>query len=310
MSPRPTDPTPSVQIVEVAPRDGLQNEAARLDTATKVQLINAAVDAGARRIEATSFVHPRRVPQMADAEAVMDAVPRRAGVAYIGLALNLQGVERALSARCDEINLVVVASETFNQRNQGTSSDATLAMIEEATGTIHAAGARVSVTVAASFGCPFEGEVPTGRVVELARRVVAAGCDELALADTIGVAVPRDIHQRVEAVRGAVGGVSFRLHLHDTRHTGIANAQAAIDAGVDVLDAALGGIGGCPFAPAATGNIATEDLLYLLDRSGIAHGWSTPAAIEIVSWLEKRLGHALPGMLARAGAFPPSVPIA
>jgi hydroxymethylglutaryl-CoA lyase len=293
-----------VEIVEVSPRDGLQNEPVVLSTDDKVSLIEQAIAAGARRIEATSFVNPARVPQMADADEMMARVPRRDDVSYIGLALNDRGVQRALDAGCDEVNFVVVASETFNQRNQGTSTDGSLATFETLARTIHDHGRRASLTIAATFGCPFEGEVDVARVVGIAERAVAAGADEVALADTIGVAVPADVTQRVAAVREVTGDVPLRIHLHDTRHTGIANAVAAIDAGVMILDASLGGIGGCPFAPAATGNIATEDLLYLLDRSGINHGWSLPAAVSLPPWLEERLGAPVPGMLARAGGFP------
>ncbi len=292
------------EIVEVSPRDGLQNEPVILPTRDKVELIERAVAAGARRIEATSFVNPERVPQMADAAEVMAAVPREDGVSYIGLALNARGVDRALEAGCDEVNVVVVASDTFNRRNQGVATLASLAAFETLAGTIRDAGRRASLTIAASFGCPFEGEVAVGRVVDIAARGVAAGADEVALADTIGVAVPADVTARVAAVREVTGGVPLRLHLHDTRHTGIANAYAALQAGVRVLDASIGGIGGCPFAPAATGNIATEDLLYLLDRSGIEHGWSLPTVAAAVPWLEERLGSPVPGMAAKAGPFP------
>lgn len=296
-----------VQIVEVSPRDGLQNEDVLLDTDTKVALITRAIDAGARRIEATSFVHPGRVPQMADAEAVMASVPRREDVAYIGLALNERGVARALSAACDEVNLVVVASDTFSQRNQGMATAHFVAALPAAVKRIHDAGARASVTLAAAFGCPFEGEVDVARVKDLARQVVESGVDELALADTIGVAVPSDVRARVSALDSVRGDVPLRLHLHDTRNTAVANAAAAIEAGVEVLDASLGGIGGCPFAPAATGNVATEDLLYLLERSGEAHHWNVQKAMAAASWVGEQLGRPVPGALTRAGWFPPPI---
>lgn len=301
---RGDDPGNTVEIVEVSPRDGLQNESVVLSTEDKLELIDRAVAAGARRLEATSFVHPTRVPQMADAEAVMAGVPRRDGLVWIGLALNERGVRRALDAACDEVNYVVVASDTFSDRNQGMTSDAAMAQFVSMADAIHGDGRGASVTIAASFGCPFEGEVPVSRVVDLARQAIEAGADEIALADTIGVAVPADIHERVAAVRPVIGDVPLRLHLHDTRHTGIANAQAGIDAGVTILDASLGGIGGCPFAPAATGNIATEDLLYLLHRSGIEHGWDLATAMTVPPWLDDKLGQRTPGMLARAGNFP------
>lgn len=293
-----------VEIVEVSPRDGLQNEDVILSTDDKVRLIELAIEAGARRIEAASFVNPKRVPQMADGDDVMARVPRDRGVSYIGLALNGRGVDRALAADCDEVNYVVVASETFNQRNQGVGTFASLETFEQLASQIHAAGKRASVTIAATFGCPFEGEVDLARVVEIAERAVAAGADEIALADTIGVAVPADVHARVAAVREVVGDTPLRIHLHDTRHTGIANALAAIEAGIDVLDASIGGIGGCPFAPAATGNIATEDLVYLLDRSRIRHDLDLDAVCAAVPWLEDKLGKQAPGMISRAGGFP------
>lgn len=298
----------NVEVVEVSPRDGLQNEPVVLPTAAKVHLIEQAIAAGARRIEATSFVNPKRVPQMADADEVMAQVPRTDGVAYIGLALNDRGVRRAIDAGCDEVNYVVVASETFNRRNQGVGTEQSLRTFEDLAGVIHDAGRRASVTIAATFGCPFEGEVAVDAVVQIAERAVAAGADEVALADTIGVAVPADVTQRVAAVRDVTADVPLRIHLHDTRHTGIANADAAIRAGVTILDASIGGIGGCPFAPAATGNIATEDLLYLLDRSGVAHGWSLDRTVAVVPWLEEQLGKPTPGMLAKAGGFPAGSP--
>lgn len=293
-----------VQIVEVSPRDGLQNEKVVLSTVDKLHLIERAIAAGARRIEAASFVNPARVPQMADAAEVMAGVPRNLDVSYIGLALNGRGVQRALEADCDEVNYVVVASETFSQRNQGSSTDESLATFEELSAQIHDAGKRSSVTIAASFGCPFEGEVDLGRVVDIAARSAAAGADEIALADTIGVAVPADIRRRIAAIREVTGATALRIHLHDTRHTGIANALAAIESGIDVLDASIGGIGGCPFAPAATGNIATEDLVYLLDRSGIEHGLDLDLLCEVVPWLEQKLGITAAGMIAKAGGFP------
>ena len=293
-----------IQLVDVSPRDGLQNEPVVLDTDTKVALIRQAIDAGARRIEATAFVQPAQVPQLADAEDVMAAVPRRSDVSYIGLALNRRGVDRAIAAGCDEINLVVVATDTFCRRNQGRSTAETMADHGSAIASINSAGRRTSLTIGAAFGCPFEGEVPLGRVVDLARQARDLGVDEVALADTIGVAVPRDITTRVESVAAVLDQIPLRVHLHDTRHTGIANAQAAIDAGVRILDASIGGMGGCPFAPNATGNVAMEDLLYLLDRSGYQHGWDFDRVAPIVAWLEERLGRDLPGMASKAGHFP------
>jgi hydroxymethylglutaryl-CoA lyase len=296
-------PEIKAEIVEVSPRDGLQNEGAMLPTAAKVELIQRAVAAGIRRIEAVSFAHPKRVPQMADAEAVMAALPR-GGASYIGLVMNLRGLERALAAGVSEINFVVVASETFSRRNQGASIDETLRTWSEVARQAHTAKVPTSVTIAASFGCPFEGEVPTKRVVDLARRIAEHHPGELALADTIGVASPRDVIDRITAVREAVPAISLRCHFHNTRNTGLANAYAAIESGVRVLDASLGGIGGCPFAPGATGNIATEDLAFMLHRMGISTGLDLHKLVETALWIETRLARPVPGALARAGLFP------
>jgi hydroxymethylglutaryl-CoA lyase len=297
-----------VDILEVSPRDGLQNEATILSTADKVELVERAVRTGARRIEVTSFVNPSRVPQMADADEVMAAVPRDEGVAYAGLVMNRRGLDRALNAGVDEIDVVVVATDTFCQRNQGMTTaqacDTAAELVREA----HAAGVFTTITVGASFGCPFEGEVSLARLREVVRRVVDAGPDEIALADTIGVAVPAEIKERLALVREvADSGGPLRLHLHDTRHTGVANAVAAVEAGVQTLDASIGGAGGCPFAPKATGNVATEDLVYLFQRMGVATGLDLGSVIETVGWLEERLGKRLPGALASAGGFPPTV---
>jgi len=292
----------SVEIVEVAPRDGLQNASAILSTAAKIDLIARAVAAGARRIEVASFVNPARVPQMADAEAVVAGLPR--GVArYIGLALNLRGYERALAARMDEVNFSLMASDTFNRRNQGAGTAQTLAVWARVQ---QAARGQVPVglTIGAAFGCPFEGEVPLARLMAVVEQAMAHPPAELALADTIGVAVPRDVAARVAAVRAAYPDVPLRLHLHNTRNTGIANAWAGVVAGVRVLDASLGGVGGCPFAPRATGNIATEDLVYMLERSGVATGMDLAGCIAAAGWLEGQLGQTLPGMVMKAGGFP------
>jgi hydroxymethylglutaryl-CoA lyase len=296
-------PETKVEIVEVSPRDGLQNEGTMLSTAAKVELIRRAADAGLKRIEAVSFAHPKRVPQMADAEAVMAALPRGAA-SYIGLVMNRKGLERALAAGVSEINFVVVASETFNRRNQGASTDESIAVWAEVARESRAAKVPVSVTIAASFGCPFEGEVPTARVVDVARRVAEYQPDELGLADTIGVATPRDVAERVGAVRAAVPSIPLRCHFHNTRNTGIANAYAAFEAGVRVLDASLGGIGGCPFAPGATGNIPTEDLAYMLNRMGVDTGLDLKKLVETALWIETQLTKPVPGALSRAGLFP------
>lgn len=295
-----------VQIVEVAPRDGLQNEDRVLGTATKVELIRRLMDAGHTRIEAVSFVHPKRVPQMADAEAVMAAVERRPGVALAGLVLNERGYERAVEAKVDEINYVVVATDTFSQRNQGTTVDEALGLWARIGKRARQDGLFTTVTISAAFGCPFEGDVSVARVAEVAARVAEVGVDELALADTIGVGVPADVTAKLAAVAEAAPGIRLRCHFHDTRNTGLANAYAAVEAGVGVLDASLGGIGGCPFAPAATGNIPTEDLAYMLERMGIDTGVDLPALLPSVEWISEQLGKPVPGMLAKAGLFPPA----
>lgn len=295
----------AVEICEVSPRDGLQNEDVLISTEDKVELVERAIRAGARRIEVTSFVHPKRVPQMADAEDVMAAVPRMDGVSYAGLIMNARGLERALTAKVDEINVVVVATDTFCERNQGMTTweacDAAAVLVVEA----RAAGVRSTVTIGASFGCPFEGEVSVSRLRSVLDRVVDAGPDELALADTIGVAVPSGVTERLALARDVAGAdLPLRLHLHDTRHTGVANAVAAVAAGVTTLDASIGGTGGCPFAPNATGNVATEDLVYLFDRMGVEHGLDLDSVVATTAWLEERLGKQLPGALLRAGGFP------
>lgn len=295
----------TVEILEVSPRDGLQNEKTILSTEDKVDLVQRAVRAGARRIEVTSFVNPARVPQMADADEVMAALPRHEGLKYAGLVMNRRGLDRALAGYVDEIDVVVVATDTFCQRNQGMSTaeacDTAAELVQEA----RAAGVFSTITIGASFGCPFEGEVPVDRLREVVQRVVDAGPDELALADTIGVAVPSDVKRRLEIARQAAGPeIPLRLHLHDTRHTGVANAVAAVEAGVTTLDASIGGAGGCPFAPNATGNVATEDLVYLFDRMGVRTGLDLESVTESVAWLEERLGKQLPGALARSGGFP------
>lgn len=296
---------PRVDIVEVSPRDGLQNEATVLSTADKVELVERAVKAGARRVEVTSFVNPSRVPQMADADELMAALPRHNGVSYAGLVMNGRGLDRALAAGVDEIDVVVVATDTFCRRNQGMTTAEACATAGELVGRAREAGVRSTVTVGASFGCPFEGEVALDRLREVLARVVAAGPDELALADTIGVAVPSDVTARLALAREVAGAeLPLRLHLHDTRHTGVANAVAAVAAGVTTLDASIGGAGGCPFAPNATGNVATEDLVYLFDRMGADTGLDLATLVDASAWLEDRLGKRLPGALQRAGGFP------
>ncbi|WP_262848218.1 hydroxymethylglutaryl-CoA lyase [Mumia quercus] len=295
----------SVVVCEVSPRDGLQNESVVLPTEAKVELVSRALAAGARRIEAVSFVNPQRVPQMADAEAVMSAVPRSDDVAYAGLVMNRRGLDRALAAAVDEVNVVVVATDTFCRRNQGTTTAEACDAAAEIVADARAAGVATTVTVGAAFGCPFEGEVSTARLDEVVARVAEAGADEIALADTIGVAVPAAVTERLALLaRRATSGTRRRLHLHDTRNTGVANAVAGVAAGVDVLDASIGGVGGCPFAPNATGNVATEDLVYTFARSGIETGLDLATLIDAAGWLEGEIGRRLPSALLRAGPFP------
>jgi hydroxymethylglutaryl-CoA lyase len=295
-----------ITIVEVSPRDGLQNESVVLSTDAKVELITQLVGAGARRVEAVSFAHPRLVPAMADAEAVMERVPRPEGVSYAGLVLNRRGLDRALGAGVDEVNVVVCVSETFSQRNQNMSTGEAMRQAAEVTAGAKAAGLFTTLTLATAFGCPFEGEVPAARVVSLARQAADAGVDELCLGDTVGVGVPAQVRELTAGVRAAVGDTPpLRYHFHNTRNTGFANAFAAVLDGVDVLDSSAGGIGGCPFAPNATGNIATDDLVYLLERMGLGTGFDLARLLPTAAYLSDQLGHEVPALLPRAGVFPP-----
>jgi hydroxymethylglutaryl-CoA lyase len=296
--------TRHIEIVEVGPRDGLQSEPEIFPTESKVELIRRLIEAGLRRIEVASFVHPKKVPQMADAEAVLAALPRREAVQYVGLVLNRKGFERALAAGCTEIGMVTAASESFAQRNQGASVDDTVRAWEEIASLAHANGIRAQVTISVAFGCPLEGEIPQERVVALAKRLVQSAPIELAIADTIGVAVPSQVTALVASLRDAIPNVPLRCHFHNTRNTAVANAYAAVMAGVDTLDASVGGIGGCPFAPNATGNVATEDLLYMLSRTGFQTGIDFDRLIDTAHWLEAQRGRPIPSMLSKAGGFP------
>ncbi len=301
---------PAIQIIEVSARDGLQSDPTMLDTATKVALITKAVQAGLRRIETVSFVNPKRVPQMADADAVMAALladneTRNLGASYIGLVLNRRGLERAVQTSVDEINVVVVASDTFAERNQGAPSAALLDAAAEICSDARSAGLFASVTIAASFGCPYEGAVPLDRLEWVLSRVAECGVGEVALADSIGVAVPPDVRERFALAADVLGSnVRLRGHFHNTRNTGLANALAACESGATVLDASLGGIGGCPFAPNATGNVPTEDVVYLLERSGYTTGVDIDQMLAIPPWMEGVLGHSVPGYASKAGWFP------
>ncbi len=298
----------AIEIVEVGPRDGLQNEAEILDPATRVAFVEQLVASGIRRVETVSFVHPGRVPQMAGAEAVMAGVPRTAddgsSVSHIGLVLNERGLDRAIAADVDEVNLVVITTEEFSRRNQGAGIADVVAATRRMLVRARQAGLRTTVTVSAAFGCPFEGEVTTDDVLRVVDPVLEAEPDELALADTIGVGVPADVRRLVDAVRER-SDVALRAHFHNTRNTGYANAVAAAESGVAALDASSGGFGGCPFAPAATGNIATEDLVYALSRSGFATGLDVEALTAPAAWITERLGEdEAPALLGRAGTFP------
>jgi hydroxymethylglutaryl-CoA lyase len=300
----------SIEIVEVGPRDGLQSESQVLPTHAKVEFVRRLVDAGLRRIEVAGFVNPKRVPQMADAEAVLSALAEiQPGARYIGLVLNRRGFERARAAGCTEVGMAIAASESFSQRNQGCSVDEGVAAWLEIAAAARAAGIRAQITISTAFGCPFEGEVPAARVSALAERLAAGEPDEIAVADTIGVAVPTQVTGLIGTLRSSLPHVKLRAHFHNTRNTGLANAYAAVEAGVRALDASCGGIGGCPFAPAATGNVPTEDLIYMLHRMGMDTGVDLPALLETSQWLQTTLGHAVPGMVVKAGLFPADKPI-
>jgi (R)-citramalyl-CoA lyase len=288
-------------IREVGPRDGLQNEQQIVPPETRAELVERLAAAGLRRIEAASFVNPDRVPQMAGAEEVVAALERRDGVVYSGLALNERGYDRLRATELDEVSFAVAATESFSERNAGASLEAALEDAERIVERAKGDGLHASVTVSVAFGCPFEGPVDPQRVLAIGERLAATEADELVLADTIGVATPTQVTGLVEGfvrLGKPVGG-----HFHNTRNTGYANAYAALTAGATALDASVGGLGGCPFAPKATGNVATEDLAYLLEGEGVATGVDLEALIGISEWLEGLLGQRLEGYLYRAGLF-------
>ena len=298
----------NVFVCDVAARDGLQSEKRIWSVDERVELINRLANTGIRRIEAVSFVNPKRVPQMADAEIVMAQIERKVDVRIAGLALNMKGVERALDAGVDEVRYVVVASETFNQKNQGASITETLNGLESIAGRVKESGRVFSAVIGASFGCPFEGEITTEAVVNIGVRLQALGVDEILLADTIGCAVPSQVRERVSALQLALGDfTTVGCHFHNTRNTGIANAVAAVESGVRILDASVGGIGGCPFAPRATGNISTEDLVYVLRNMGYETGINLPQLIDVAAWVEGYFDDPLPGQVMKAGLFPDDV---
>ena len=297
-----------IEIVEVGPRDGLQNEKTLLEVGQKLEMIARLESAGARRMEVVSFVNPKRVPQMAGAEEIMAALPHRDGRSRIGLVLNMRGWDRCVEARCDEANVVICASDGFGIRNQGASSAEQVETLAAIMAAKKPGDPPVSMTVSVAFGCPFEGEVPEARVVEIVRAAADLKVDEIALADTIGVADPWVVRRRIEAARKVMGDIPLRLHFHDTRNTGLANAFAGVEAGVDILDASVGGLGGCPFAPNATGNIGTEDLVYMLERAGFETTYDLPQLIELGNWASGLVGKSPAASVSRAGGFPVPAP--
>jgi len=294
-----------IEIVEVGPRDGLQNEKALLDVDQKLEFIRRLEDAGVRRVETVSFVNPRRVPQMAGAEEISAALPRQPGRSRIGLVLNERGWDRCVEAGCDEANVVVCASDGFGVRNQGATTDEQIAALRAiAAKREQAGGPPITLTVTVAFGCPFDGEVSDEQMLKVVRVADELKLPEVALADTIGVADPWLVRRRIELARKAAPDAKLRMHFHDTRNTGLANAFASVEAGIDILDASCGGLGGCPFAPAATGNIATEDLVYMLERAGFETGLDLDKLIAVGRWINDLLGKAPAAALSRAGAFP------
>jgi (R)-citramalyl-CoA lyase len=290
-----------IEIVDVGPRDGLQNEDKTLSPEVRAELCEKLAAAGVPRVEAASFVNPKRVPQMAGAEEVMSAIERSPGTSYAGLVLNEKGYERAIQAGVDEIRYAFPVTETFAKRNQNTTVAKATQLGARLVERARLDGVRVSITLSAAFGDPFEGRVDPEHVLGIAAGVATSGPDEIVLADTIGVGVPNQVRKLVEGVRAH--GITVACHFHDTRNTGIANAAAAVESGATVLDASVGGTGGCPFAPRATGNIATEDLVYLLHGMGYETGIDLDALIEVATWLAQQLDKELPGQVYRAGNF-------
>ncbi len=294
-----------ISFVEVGPRDGLQNEKTLVSSADKLTLIEKAIDAGARRIEVTSFVNPKRVPQMADAEEVCAGLPTRDDVTFIGLVMNAKGAERAIATgRITQLGAVAVATDQFAIANQGQTSAESVAAAAGIIRQAKEAGLTGQATIGAAFGCPFEGEVSENHVVEMARQLSEAGPVEVALADTIGVGNPAQVSRLVTRVAEVIAPLPVRVHFHNTRNTGLANVWAAVSAGASVVDASLGGLGGCPFAPGAAGNVPSEDVVYMLERAGIATGMDLEKLVSASRWLSDIMERKLPGMVAQAPAFP------
>ena len=298
-----------ISILEVGPRDGLQSEPEILPTEVKKEFITRTINAGIKQIEVTSFVHPKKVPQMADAEKLVESLPENDDVTYIGLIMNQRGFERARDCGIDEVGMVIVSTDTYNMKNQNVvtqeSIDNWLSIAAEA----KSAGIRTSVVIACSFGCPYEGEIDPEHIASIAEQVLEGKPDVLGLADSVGVAVPSQIKKTFSLVKELAPSIPLRTHLHNTRNTGLANAAAAVEAGVSIIDASTGGIGGCPFAPRATGNIPTDDLLYMLDRSGVETGVDLRQVVKTTDWLEEQLGRAVPAMVPKAGIFPENAEI-
>jgi isopropylmalate/homocitrate/citramalate synthase len=288
-----------ITVCDVGPRDGLQNDPTVLPVATRLELIERLAAAGVKRIESASFVNPKLVPAMAGADEIFASLKREPGVVYTGLALNEKGYERAVAAGVDDLRYGFSATDEFGLRNQNMSSADGLEGARRLIRRAREDGKRIGVTLSVVFGCPFSGAVDPARVIGLVEELMADPPDEISLADTIGVAVPTQVKPLIEAV--VATGVATNGHFHDTRNTGVANAVAAVEAGASSLDGSVGGTGGCPFAPRATGNVATEDLVYLLDGMGVETGIDLQRLIETSHWLGEQLGRELPSMVAKAG---------
>jgi len=298
-----------VSILEVGPRDGLQSEPEILPTEIKKEFITRTINAGIKNIEVTSFVHPKKVPQMADAEKLVESLPDRDDVTYIGLIMNQRGFERARDCGIDEVGMVIVSTDTYNMKNQNVVTQQSIDNWLDIASSAKSAGIRTSVVIACSFGCPYEGEVDPEHIASIAEQILQGEPDVIGLADSVGVAVPNQIKTTFALIKDLAPTIPLRTHLHNTRNTGLANAAAAVEAGVSIIDASTGGIGGCPFAPKATGNIPTDDLLYMLDRSGIETGVNLNEIVKTTDWLENQLGRTVPAMVPKAGIFPENAEI-
>tara|TARA_B100001079_G_scaffold270425_1_gene284754 strand:+ start:969 stop:1883 length:915 start_codon:yes stop_codon:yes gene_type:complete len=298
-----------VSILEVGPRDGLQSEPEILPTEIKKEFITRTINAGIKNIEVTSFVHPKKVPQMADAEKLVESLPDRDDVTYIGLIMNQRGFERARDCGIDEVGMVIVSTDTYNMKNQNVVTQQSIDNWLDIASSAKSAGIRTSVVIACSFGCPYEGEVDPEHVASIAEQILKGEPDVIGLADSVGVAVPNQVKTTFALIKDLAPTIPLRTHLHNTRNTGLANAAAAVEAGVTIIDASTGGIGGCPFAPKATGNIPTDDLLYMLDRSGIETGVNLKEIVKTTDWLENQLGRSVPAMVPKAGIFPENAEI-